>query len=248
MPASSRIALPSDLVTTMVGPMGRQPWLTNARTVSGPSSTTPTAPRSATRSSSSNRVEPGPSLPEAMPPIIGTVASSSLACSTKPSTGKEYGSASRIVATASGCGSGRPTTAMPSGLRMTSRWKARMRTPGSEATQTLTACPASTPSPSPITPETLQPSRVAPGQSMRTRSAMAPVSSGWSLPTNTHTRSGLAPESWSTAWSTARSAARTTSASRARPSPNRATVTPSALPRDHDCPRFAARVTPDRAG
>ena len=62
VPASSRIALPSDLVTTMVGPMGRHPWLTIARTVSGPSSTTPTAPRSATRSSSNNRVEPGPEL------------------------------------------------------------------------------------------------------------------------------------------------------------------------------------------
>ena len=56
---TSRIRLPSALVTIIGRPMGRHPWLTTVRMVRGPSTRTATAPSSKTRSSRTSRFPPG---------------------------------------------------------------------------------------------------------------------------------------------------------------------------------------------
>jgi len=215
--------LPSDRVTVIAGPAGRQPWLTKAWHPTGPASSAPTAPRSRTVWSSSSRAEPRPRDPPATPPTNGSPASASLDRARNPSTGNDQGSARSTATASSGIRSGIPTTAMPDSAGITSRWNARIRTPGSTPHQTATALAASTARPEPMTPPALQPSVVPAPTSSAARWAAAVTSPGSAPQTKIAARSGGWPCSGVTASVAARPAAARRSASATIACPNRAT-------------------------
>ncbi len=87
-PASSSRRFSSERVTTMVGPMGRQPWLTTVLTLRGPLSITPIAPSVYISPPANRRTEPWPRMPLASPPTSGRLPRTSAECSTKASVGK----------------------------------------------------------------------------------------------------------------------------------------------------------------
>ena len=216
--------MPSAAVTVIVGPTGRQPWLTTVRCARSPPSTSPTAPRSCTTPSTSSRVDPGPRRPDALPPLIGSPGRTSCVCSTNASTGNEYGSTSSTAARSSARLVGIPTTAIVSEVRSTSRWNDRRCTPGNRASQTLTDEVSSTPRPPPITPGALQPRTVDAPVSSPARSSAAATSAGSGPQTKTSARSGVTPSRAARASAVASSAARTRSASTAMPSLQRTPV------------------------
>src|SRR5450432_239648 len=111
---------------------------------------------------------------------------------------------------------------MPPGVRITSRWKTRTRTPGSTAAHTLTELVDSTPCAAPMTPDALQPMTVRARSTLAARCNAASTCSGSDPQTKTHARSGLRPPRGARAAIAAASAALTRSASTARPSPKRA--------------------------
>src|SRR4051794_20673993 len=105
--------LRSDLVTIIGSPTGRHPCDTSGTTTRSGSSTTPTAPSSYTRSSSTSRFPPGPRAADARPPI--TVMPDAARSVRTVSAGNVNGSVSIRTVEPGARSGGRPPTTVPSG-------------------------------------------------------------------------------------------------------------------------------------
>jgi len=128
-------------VTTYGRPMGRQPCETSVRTsMLPPSTNTPTAPSSTTRSSSTRRFPPGLPAEDARPPMIWRPGRSRLTRCRKASTGNVNGSAkSSRLAGGRSPSDGQPVSAAPSGVSCTRSVTGVSAAPSRRAAKTVSA-------------------------------------------------------------------------------------------------------------
>ena len=224
LPASSSSTLSSAAVTTIVGPIGRQPWLTTVRAPTAPPRNTPTAPRSYTLPSAISRVEPCPRRPGGHA-TDQRQAGQRLVEPLDEGVGRErvgIGEQHRDLVV--GVRSGRPTTASAP-RRASPRGGTADRTSGSTRGPDADRGVSSTPRPPPITPAALQPSTARRRSGRQTRSRAPATASGSAPQTNKQTRSGGWPPNGSSAW---RVASRRRAPGR-RPRPDHRRTAPSGI-------------------
>ena len=226
IPASSITDEPSAAVITISGPIGMHACDTTV-TVCEPRRATATAPSTRTSVPANRRCSPGRTPPEAIPPTTTGAPGSSCSSASRPSTGKEKGSASITTgptppAGASVIASGQPRTPSPSPSgRATSR-NGITSTPGRCAAHTTSAGPSSISRPSATIASPIEPIRCSGASASWTRASSRSASAHRSGEANMTTSVG-APGSPSIARAAAHasSAAATGSAAWDSPTPNR---------------------------